>query len=211
MWIAFYNNQLAGDVLLLTKETARGALPIVESNDDVTVIKDSTTNEIKSINIFNISSHVPMNDHNGPVTLSQEDQTVINELIQQAGFNQRIEMATDSKFVVGYVEVLEPVEGSDHLNKTQTRVNEDEVLQIVCGASNIAQGQSVIVAKPGAVMPNGMIIWPGELRGVQSNGMICSTRELDLTDIENEEGIWILPKDHAPGTSLESVVNDLRA
>lgn len=74
------------------------------------------------------------------------------------------------KFVVGYVKECLPHEDSDHLSVTQTEVDNGEVLQIVCGAANIKKGQRVVVAKPGAVMPSGSIIWPGELRGVASNG-----------------------------------------
>lgn len=209
MWITFYNPKAAGDVLLLTREAARSEhLPIVESKENVTCIKNEETNKINSINIFNISSSLPLQE-TGVVTLSNEDQKTVNDIIQQAGFDVEVVLDEESKFVVGYVEEIEPVEGSDHLNKTQTRVGSDEVLQIVCGASNIDQGQSVIVAKPGAVMPNGMIIWPGELRGVESHGMVCSTRELDLTHIENEDGIWVLPEGFEPGTLLEDVVSHL--
>ena len=65
---------------------------------------------------------------------------------------------------------------------------------------------NVLVARPGAAMPNGMIIWPGELRGVESFGMICSTRELGLSDIEDLPGIWELKDSFEPGMSLKEVV-----
>ena len=94
----------------------------------------------------------------------------------------------------------------DHLHITQTRVAADTVLQIVCGAANIEAGQKVLVAQPGAVMPDGLIIWPGQLRGVDSYGMICSTRELGLDAIENKPGIWVLKDDLAVGTPLEQVI-----
>ena len=55
----------------------------------------------------------------------------------------------------------------------------------------------VVVAKVGAVMPNGEIIWPGELRGVSSNGMITSGRELHLQNAPQEKGALILPDDFA--------------
>lgn len=59
-------------------------------------------------------------------------------------------------------------------------------------------------------MPSGAIIWPGELRGVASNGMICSTRELGLEAIENYPGIWELPSKFEVGTPLERVVDYYR-
>lgn len=58
-------------------------------------------------------------------------------------------------------------------------------------------------------MPSGAIIWDGELRGVASHGMICSTRELNLTEIEDKPGIWVLPQDFAAGTPLAEVVANL--
>ena len=78
------------------------------------------------------------------------------------------------KLVTGYVQSCVPHEDSDHLSVTQTEVANGEVLQIVCGAKNIREGLRVVVAQPGAMMPNGLIIWPGNLRGVDSYGMICS-------------------------------------
>lgn len=65
---------------------------------------------------------------------------------------------------------------------------------------------TVLVALPGAVMPNGSIIWPSELRGTPSHGMICSTRELGLTHIEDAPGIWELDDDIEPGTPLDKVI-----
>ena len=73
------------------------------------------------------------------------------------------------------------------------------VLQIVCGAPNIEAGQKVVVAKPGAMMPDGMMIWPGTLRGVDSYGMICSARELHLPNAPEKKGILVLPEDAVVG------------
>ena len=138
--------------------------------------------------------------------LTEEQVTKVNELIKAAGFNLAIEVDNTPKLVVGYVEECKAHEDSDHLSITQTRVSEDEVLQIVCGARNIAKGQHVLVAKPGAVMPSGAIIWPGELRGVESFGMICSTRELGLAHLEDLPGIWELRPQFSVGTALADVV-----
>ena len=63
----------------------------------------------------------------------------------------------------------------------------------------------VLVAKPGAVMPSGSIIWPGSLRGVESLGMICSTRELGLAHLEDLPGIWELRPQFEAGTPLLEV------
>ena len=63
----------------------------------------------------------------------------------------------------------------------------DETLQIVCGAPNVDAGQKVVVAKIGAVMPSGMLIKEGNLRGVDSYGMLCSARELAIPNAPSEK------------------------
>ena len=66
------------------------------------------------------------------------------------------------------------------------------------------QGIKVVVAKVGAMMPSGLIIWPGELRGVSSDGMIVSGRELRLPNAPQVPGALILPDDFAPvGTPFD--------
>jgi phenylalanyl-tRNA synthetase beta chain len=74
---------------------------------------------------------------------------------------------------------------ADKLNLCQVDVGGSEVLQIVCGASNVRAGLDVVVATVGAVMPNGMKIKPVKLRGVDSFGMICSAKEIGLEDFSD--------------------------
>ncbi len=81
----------------------------------------------------------------------------------------------------------------------------DEVLDIVCGAPNIAKGQKVPVAKVGTVMPDGMKIKKAKLRGVKSLGMICSERELGFS--EDHDGIWVLPENLTVGDRLVDALN----
>ncbi|PIV90041.1 phenylalanine--tRNA ligase subunit beta [Candidatus Gracilibacteria bacterium CG17_big_fil_post_rev_8_21_14_2_50_48_13] len=103
--------------------------------------------------------------------------------------------------VVGHVVKL-----SAHPNADKLRVAEVDtgngIRTIVCGAANIAEGQKVPVALPGAVMPAGFTITEAELRGVMSSGMICSKDELGLTD-GRQPGIWELPQDTKTGMPLE--------
>lgn len=208
MWIAFYNNAGIGDVLLLTNGPADEDHLLSESKNNITVIKNTLTDEIVSVNIFNISNEINI-EGNGNVKLSQDQVDVVNKLIKDNGLEIEINVDNSSKFVVGYVEESEKLADSDHLTVTQTNVGE-ETLQIVCGASNIGSAMNVIVAKHGAVLPNGAIIWNGELRGVESQGMICSTRELNLTDIEDLPGIWEVEASFKPGTPLEEVAAKYR-
>ncbi|WP_368646032.1 phenylalanine--tRNA ligase subunit beta [Alkalibacterium putridalgicola] len=112
---------------------------------------------------------------------------------------------TLDNLVVGEVLTAEAMEGSDHLNVTTVDVDQDESKQIVCGAPNVKAGQKVIVALPGARLPNGLKIKKSKLRGVESNGMICSLQELGFSDAvvpkKAEDGIYVLPYDAKTGHS----------
>lgn len=93
------------------------------------------------------------------------------------------------KIVVGFVKEKIKHENSDKLSICQVDVG-SEILQIVCGAQNVAQGQFVAVALKGALMPNGMEIKEAKLRGVDSCGMLCSSTELGFEKIN--DGIMLL-------------------
>lgn len=207
MWLAFYNPAATGDVLLLTRDSDATSAKSFERKGDVTVVRPAHQAEIVSVNLFNASQYLDLTE-TGQVLLSDEQLKTINELIAKADYEVEVTVDATPKFVVGYVESCEPVEDSDHLSLTQTNVG-DTTLQIVCGAKNIRQGLHVLVARPGAVMPSGLIIWPSELRGIPSSGMVCSTRELQLEGVGNTDGIWELPDHFEPGTPLDEVIAQL--
>lgn len=107
--------------------------------------------------------------------------------------------ARGDKLVVGYVKECYPHPDSDHLNVCQVEVAPDVVNQIVCGAPNVAAGQKVIVALPGCDLGEGFKIKASQIRGEDSNGMICSIAELGidqrLLKEEDKAGIHVLPQD----------------
>ena len=109
-----------------------------------------------------------------------------------------------SNLVVGEVLTCEPLEGSDHLNKTTVHVG-DETLPIVCGAPNVSEGQKVVVAKVGAVLPGNFEIKDAEIMGNTSKGMITSLDELGFSDSiipkYAEDGIFVLADDAKVGES----------
>ena len=114
------------------------------------------------------------------------------------------------KVVTGRIEELKAHPDSDHLQVCQMNVGEEKLLQVVTGAPNVAQGQVVPVALVGAHLPNGQKISKGKMRGVASNGMLCSADELKL-EIDNlpEEqkvGIYILPEDTPVGLPAAEVL-----
>lgn len=113
------------------------------------------------------------------------------------------------KVVVGKVVKCEMHPDSDHLHVCMVDVGEDEPLQIVCGAPNVAEGQKVPVALNGSILPGGVKIKKGKLRGVVSNGMICSHEELgiepSLLGYEPEYGILVLPEDAEIGSDVKDL------
>ncbi|MBR6344082.1 MAG: phenylalanine--tRNA ligase subunit beta [Selenomonadaceae bacterium] len=114
------------------------------------------------------------------------------------------------KVVTGKIAQLTAHPDSDHLQVCQMDVGTGELLQIVTGAPNVKAGQIVPVALVGAHLPNGQKISKGKLRGVASNGMLCSADELRL-DLENlpeeqKTGIYILPEDTAVGVPAKDVL-----
>lgn len=86
------------------------------------------------------------------------------------------------KIVVGKVLAIKPHPNSDHLNLCQVDVGEDEPRQIVCGAPNVAAGQTVIVALPGARIADNVKIKKGKMRGEESLGMICALQEIGFNE-----------------------------
>jgi phenylalanyl-tRNA synthetase beta chain len=107
-------------------------------------------------------------------------------------------------FVVGKVLSAEPHPNADRLRVCTVDIGDGE-RTIVCGAPNVAAGQTVPVALPGAVLPGGHEIGMAKLRGVESAGMICASSELELG--EGPAGILVLEDDHlAPGTPLSEVL-----
>ena len=92
--------------------------------------------------------------------------------------------------VVGKVLSCETVPQTDHLTYCEVDVGTGETLGIVCGAPNVAAGQIVPVALVGAILPGGFKITERKLKGVTSRGMICSEKELGISD--EAEGIMVL-------------------
>jgi phenylalanyl-tRNA synthetase beta chain len=109
------------------------------------------------------------------------------------------------QFVVGRVLDARKHPDADRLSVCMVDVGDAAPSQIVCGAPNVAAGQTVAVAKPGAVMPNGRTLGAAKLRGVESNGMILAEDELAIGT--EHAGILVLADDGlAPGTPLTEVL-----
>ncbi|MBK5229778.1 MAG: phenylalanine--tRNA ligase subunit beta, partial [Thermoleophilia bacterium] len=114
-------------------------------------------------------------------------------------------------FVIGTVLTRERHPDADRLSVCAVDVGESEPVTIVCGAPNVDAGQTVAVARPGAVMPDGTVLKQATLRGVESNGMILAEDELSIGG--DHAGIMELNVDPAlsgrelaPGTPLAEVL-----
>lgn len=105
-----------------------------------------------------------------------------------------------SGVVVGCVVELSPHPNTDRLQVARVDIGQGEALQIVCGAPAVRVDMRAPVALLGAVLPGGVEILASELRGVASQGMLCSARELGLTD--SSEGLLALPADSPVGEDV---------
>lgn len=104
--------------------------------------------------------------------------------------------------VVGHVQAVAPHPDAGKLRVCQVDTGDGESVGIVCGAANVAAGQRVPVATVGARLPGDFKIKRAKLRGVESNGMICSAAELGLA--ESADGILVLPGDAPVGEDLRA-------
>ncbi|MCM3743654.1 DUF4479 domain-containing protein [Sporosarcina luteola] len=193
----FYNQNGVGDVLLVQMTTERPQDREIESKKDITLIKDAATGKVAAFNVFHASSYVKP-EKDGQIETTEEIVGQLQEALKANGVEFELDVDFSPKFVVGHVAAKEKHPNADKLSVCKVEVG-NETLQIVCGAPNVEEGQKVVVAKVGAVMPSGMVIRDAELRGIASSGMICSAKELGIPDAPAEKGIMVLAEDATPG------------
>lgn len=110
--------------------------------------------------------------------------------------------------VIGHVLTCVPHENSDHLHVTTVDIGENEPIQVVCGASNVAAGQKVVVATVGTKLYSGdddFTIKRSKIRGVESFGMICAEDEIGIG--KSHDGIIVLPEDAPVGMPAKEYYN----
>ena len=105
--------------------------------------------------------------------------------------------------VVGVVESVEKHPSADKLSLCKVSDGK-EIYQVICGAPNVAAGQTVPFAKVGAILPGNFKIKKAKIRGIESFGMICSKEELGLE--KSSEGIWAIDEKQKAGTDLNDVL-----
>ncbi len=110
-----------------------------------------------------------------------------------------------SGIVVGEVLTVAPHPNADRLRVCEVNAGAGATLTIVCGAANVRVGMKTALARDGAVLPDGTRIGASTLRGVASAGILCSARELGLT--EQSDGLLELPGDAPPGMDVRSLLD----
>ena len=200
--IVTYNKEQVGDVLMLTLKHSGDAKLAVERKGKVARVYREDKQETVAWNIFEASTFFAL-DGKGQLFLSDEQVARLNQELQDEGFAEVLVNDKEPKFVVGQIVEMVAHPDSDHLNICQVAVGSDKTVQIVAGAPNAREGLKTIVALPGAMMPDGSLIFPGALRGEKSFGMMCSPRELHLPNAPQKRGIIELQDTEEVGTPFD--------
>ncbi|MFG6148239.1 YtpR family tRNA-binding protein [Halobacillus sp. B23F22_1] len=197
----FYNPNGIGDVLIIPVKQGERLAVTYDKFGDIVKITDQNDGSLLGYNIFQASNYFNFAEH-GKLQMTEEILDQLKNLFKRNNIEDSLEFDLSPKFVVGHVITKDSHENADKLSVCQVDVGK-ETLQIVCGAPNVKEGQNVVVAKVGAVMPSGMAIKSTELRGVPSAGMICSAKELGLKNAPQEKGILVLTGEEKPGQPFE--------
>ena len=200
--IVTYNKEQVGDVLMITLKNSGDAKLAVERKGKVARVYREDKQETVAWNIFEASTFFAL-DGKGQLFLSDEQVARLNQELQAEGFAEVLVNDKEPKFVVGQIVEMVAHPDSDHLNICQVAVGLDKTVQIVAGAPNAREGLKTIVALPGAMMPDGSLIFPGALRGEKSFGMMCSPRELHLPNAPQKRGIIELQDTEEVGTPFD--------
>ncbi|HEP1295012.1 TPA: YtpR family tRNA-binding protein [Streptococcus pyogenes] len=197
-----YNKEQVGDVLMVILQDTKDIKRQVERKGKVVRVFAEESGKTLAWNIFEASSLITI-EGNGQIFLTDEDLARLNAELAKEGFSERLEPTVEPVFVVGQIVEMVAYPDSDHLNICQVAIGEDQTVQIVAGAPNAALGLKTIVALPGAIMPNGSLIFPGKLRGEESYGMMCSPRELALPNAPQKRGIIELDESAVVGEAFD--------
>ena len=150
-----------------------------------------------------------LNDYTSVTVSSQEyeDAMTMSGSKVEATFEPGDEI---KNVVVGHVNAIEKLPDSDHLFVCRIDIGGDEPVQIVTGADNVNAGDLVPVALHKSLLPGGVKITKGKIRGVKSEGMLCSIKELNLDTHDFpyavEDGIFILQEDCKPGDDIRPII-----
>ena len=190
----FYNSKGIGDVLLL--RFSNDEITHSRRNQDICQVFDEH-NQLVGLNIFDASKKFQHLEDHG-YFINDEIITEINSFLKQMN-HQEIDFDQSNKFIVGRVISCVDHPKSEHLHICMVNTGGDEK-QIVCGASNVAENELVVVANVGAVLPNGVLIEDSKVMGISSSGMLCSFKELQIP--VERSGIILLDDSYKVGSEF---------
>ena len=194
----YYDYETIGDVLLVVIKPTVIPTKEVKINDVVALYNKD---ELIGINIFNISKVIKIKAK-GLIPLINEDiLNVINHILENANL-EKLPIQIESGFRVAKIVDIDEHPDSEHLHICMVDIGDKEPLQIVCGASNARKDLVCVCATPFTFMPSGQQIIPNKLLGIQSNGMLCSGRELNLEGYEGKRGLLELSDEYKVGTDF---------
>lgn len=198
-----YNREHVGDTLMAIVKDSQGAKLDVDRRGQVARVYLQDSKETVAWNIFEVSSLIAI-EGVGQVTLSDQVIKILNAELLKEGFEDSLVNNIEPTFVVAQIKEMIDHPDSDHLHICQVEINDGKTVQIVCGAPNASVGLKTVAALPGAMMPNGSLIFPGKLRGEDSFGMLCSARELALPNAPQVRGIIELSDQVIVGESFDA-------
>ncbi|HFZ4881327.1 TPA: YtpR family tRNA-binding protein [Streptococcus agalactiae] len=198
-----YNREHVGDTLMVIVKDSQGAKLDVDRRGQVARVYLQDSKETVAWNIFEVSSLIAI-EGVGQVTLSDQVIKILNAELLKEGFEDSLVNNIEPTFVVAQIKEMIDHPDSDHLHICQVEINDGKTVQIVCGAPNASVGLKTVAALPGAMMPNGSLIFPGKLRGEDSFGMLCSARELALPNAPQVRGIVELSDQVIVGESFDA-------
>lgn len=154
---------------------------------------------------------VPMNWLQDYVTVSIDTKELADRMTMSGSKVEEVKVWGDQldKLVIGRIKSIKPHSNADKLVVAQVDIGSDRTLQIVTGAANIREGDTVPVALEDTELPNGLTIVAEDLRGEMSQGMMCSHDELGipkhLIPESMKEGIWILDETPPGGRFIDTL------
>lgn len=196
----YYDYESIGDVLLIVFDSNTIPNVIKRNNDVVSLYKDD---KLIGINIFNISKIMKIKAKGYIPLVSDRVLEVINTILKNSNVPE-LPTQKDSGFKVAKIVDIEEHPDSEHLHICTVDIGEKEPLQIVCGAFNARKDLICVCATPYTFMPNGQSIIPNKLLGIDSYGMLCSGRELNLEGYEGKRGLLELDESYAIGSDFWS-------
>lgn len=196
----YYDYESIGDVLLIVFDSNTIPNVIKRDNDVVSLYKDD---KLIGINIFNISKIMKIKAKGYIPLVSDRVLEVINTILKNSNVPELPDQK-DSGFKVAKIVDIEEHPDSEHLHICTVDIGEKEPLQIVCGAFNARKDLICVCATPYTFMPNGQSIIPNKLLGIDSYGMLCSGRELNLEGYEGKRGLLELDESYTIGSDFWS-------